>query len=203
MRHDTLAPWAESVPGAGPMTADDLLRLDDAAWQFELVEGRLLRMAPTGLEHLDVTRKLYRALDRYVDAQDLGIVTLPDTGFRLTRPGEADTVLSPDIAYVSTARVRQLPAPGTPERKKFLPVAPDLAVEVASPDQHHPEMADKARLYLASGVRLVWLVWPSNREVDVWRPGADQPTATLGAPDTLDGLDLLPGFSHPVADLFS
>ena len=203
MRHNTLAPWAEPVPGAGPMTADDLLRLDDAAWQFELVEGRLIRMAPTGLEHLDVTRKLYRALDRYVDAHDLGIVTLPDTGFRLTRPGEADTVLSPDIAYVSAARVQQLPPPGTPERKKFLPVAPDLAVEVASPDQHHPEMADKARLYLASGVRLVWLVWPNHQQVDIWRPGVDQPTATLGASDTLDGLDVLPGFTHPVADLFA
>jgi Uma2 family endonuclease len=203
MRHDTLAPWAEPVPDAGPMTADDLLRLDDTAWQFELVEGRLIRMAPTGLEHLDVTRKLYRSLDRYVDAHDLGIVTLPDTGFRLTRPGAAETVLSPDIAYVSAARVRQLPPPGTPERKKFLPVAPDLAVEVASPDQHHPEMADKARLYLASGVRLVWLVWPSHQQVDIWRPGTDQPTATLGPPDTLDGLDVLPGFTYPVADLFS
>lgn len=203
MRHDTLAPWAELVPDTGPMTADDLLRLDDAAWQFELVEGRLIRMAPTGLEHLDVTRKLYRSLDRYIDAHNLGIVTLPDTGFRLTRPGEADTVLSPDIAYVSAARVRQFPPPGTPERKKFLPVAPDLAVEVASPDQHHPEMADKARLYLASGVRLVWLVWPNNRQVDIWRPGADQPSATLDPPDTLDGLDVLPGFTHPVADLFS
>jgi len=203
MRHDTLAPWAEPVPDAGPMTADDLLRLDDTAWQFELVEGRLIRMAPTGLEHLDVTRKLYRSLDRYVDAHDLGIVTLPDTGFRLTRPGEADTVLSPDIAYVSAARARQLPPPGTPERKKFLPVAPDLAVEVASPDQHHPEMADKARLYLASGVRLVWLVWPSHQQVDIWRPGADQPTATLDPPDTLDGRDVLPGFTYPVADLFS
>lgn len=203
MRHDTLAPWAEPVPDTGPMTADDLLRLDDAAWQFELVEGRLIRMPPTGLEHFDITDNLHAIIRAYVKAQNLGIVTLPDTGFRLTRPGEADTVLSPDIAYVSAARVQQLPPPGTPERKKFLPVAPDLAVEVASPDQHHPEMADKARLYLASGVRLVWLVWPNHQQVDVWRPGADQPTATLGPPDRLDGRDVLPGFTHPVADLFA
>lgn len=128
---------------------------------------------------------------------------VPGTGFRLTRPGEADTVLSPGIAYVSAAKVRQLPLPGTPERKKFLPVAPDLAVEVALPDQLHPEMADKAQLYLASGVRLVWLVWPGHQQVDIWRPGADQPSATLDPLDTLDGLDVLPGFTHPVADLFS
>lgn len=119
MRHETLAPWAEPAPDAGPMTAGDLPRLDDAAWQFELVEGRLVRRAPTRLGHLDVTRKLYRALERYGDVHDLGIVTLPDTGFRLTRPG------------------------------------------------------------------------------------VGQPAATLGASGTLDGLDVLPGFSHPVADLFS
>jgi len=53
------------------------------------------------------------------------------------------------------------------ERKKFFPVAPDLAVEVVSPDRYHPEMAEKARLYLQLGVRLVWVTWPDSRQVDV------------------------------------
>jgi Uma2 family endonuclease len=171
MKHDTLAPWAERVPDTHPMTADDLLRLDDDEWQYELVEGTLVRVAPTGLEHFDITRKLFRVLDRHVEDNKLGIVTLPDTGFRLDLPGSGDTVLSPDIAFVGTQKVLQLPAPGTPERKKYLPVAPDLVVEVASPDQYRPEMAEKAKLYLASGVWLVWIVWPAARQVDVWEPG--------------------------------
>jgi hypothetical protein len=49
----------------------------------------------------------------------------------------------------------------------------------------------------------VWIVWPKSRQVDVWRPGAAQPVATLGPGDVLDGLDVLPGFTHPVADLFA
>lgn len=203
MKHETLAPWGEPVPGDTPMTADDLLALDDSAWQYELVNGRLLRMAPTGLEHFDVTQKLYRKVDRYVEERQLGIVTLPDTGFAFSRPDAADTVLSPDLAFVSAARVAQLPAPGSPERRKYLRVVPDLVVEVASPDQFHPEMAAKARLYLELGVPLVWVVWPALRQVDVWRAGASDPVATLDGGATLEGGDTLVGFTYPLGQLFA
>jgi Uma2 family endonuclease len=80
--------------------------------------------------------------------------------------------------------------------------APDLAVEVASPNQFRPEMAAKAQLYLQRGVRLVWVVWSADRQIDVWHPGSDEPVVTLGTNDHLDGGDVLPGFTHPVADLF-
>ncbi len=82
-------------------------------------------------------------------------------------------------------------------------MAPDLAVEIPSPDQYRPEMAEKARLYLAVGVRLVWVIWPRWRQVGVWRPGAAAPVATLDTTGTLDGLDVLPGFTYPVARLFA
>jgi Uma2 family endonuclease len=188
MRHDTLAPWAEIVPDARyPMTADDLLVLADDAWQYELVDGRLVRMAPTGLEHLDITERLYDALRTFVTLRGLGRVTLPDTGFRLSQPGEHEVVVSPDVAYISTERVRQLPPRGAPARKRFLAVAPDLAAEIVSPDQYHPEMAKKAHLYLEKGVHLVWIVWPDQQQVDVWRPGSDVAVATLGIGETLNG----------------
>jgi Uma2 family endonuclease len=202
MKHDTLAPWAQLVPGAPRMTADELLAVPEDEWQYELVEGRLVRVSPTGLEHYYVTDMLHTVMRRHALERQLGLVTLPDTGFVLSRPGEPDTVLSPDIAYLSTARVQQLPARGTQASKKFLPVAPDLAVEIASPDQYHPEMAEKARLYLASGVRLVWIVWPAQKQVDVWRPGHDAPGTTLNPGDALDGEDVLPAFAYAVADLF-
>ena len=202
MRRDVLAPWAEAVPDAGRLTADELLALPENEWQYELVEGRLLRMSPTGLEHFDLTRRLYRALDRFADERNLGIVTLPDTGYRLSLLGLGDTVLSPDVAFVGSANVRTLPPEGSAERKKFLAVAPDLAVEVASPDQYRPEMAARARLYLASGVRLVWIAWPGTREVDVWRAGAAEPPPTLEIGDALDGECVLPDFHLPLADVF-
>ncbi len=78
-----------------------------------------------------------------------------------------------------------------------------MAAEVVSPDQHHPEMAKKVQLYLAKGVRLVWVVWPDQQQVEVWRPGTDVPIATLSVGMTLDGLEVLPGFTMPVADLFA
>ena len=82
-------------------------------------------------------------------------------------------------------------------------MAPDLAAEIVSPSQYHPEMDAKARLFLARGVRLVWVIWPTAQEIDVWRPGSMTPVATLHASDTLDGLDVLPGFTLPVAELFT
>jgi hypothetical protein len=63
-------------------------------------------------------------------------------------------------------------------------------------------MADKARFYLASGVRVVWIVWAATKTVDVWRSGGDAPARTLAAGDTLDGLDVVPGYSYPLANLF-
>jgi Uma2 family endonuclease len=102
------------------------------------------------------------------------------------------------MAFVQTSRI-----PQGQDVSTFQRVAPDLAVEVASPDQYKPEMGAKARLYLQAGVRLVWFVWPGSRTVDVWRPGGDAPTATLTIADSLDGLDVLPGFSYPHSDLFS
>jgi Uma2 family endonuclease len=64
-------------------------------------------------------------------------------------------------------------------------------------------MIEKAHAWLAAGARLVWVIWPGARQVDVWRMGADEPPATLNAGDLLDGMDVLPGFSFAVADLFT
>lgn len=100
-------------------------------------------------------------------------------------------------------RAEWLPAKGSPQYKSAPHLAPDLVAEVASPNQNHPEMAAKAQLYLKYGVRLVWVIWPSDQQVDVWRRGMDTPMVTLNAHDQLDGLDVLPDFMHPVSDLFS
>jgi Uma2 family endonuclease len=137
----------------------------------------------------------------FVDARQLGAITGADGTYDLTRPGDAgETGLVPDAAFVRADRV---PARSSPEYAKAWRLAPDLVAEVASPSQFRPEMGEKAQRYLAAGVRLVWIVWPKSRQVDVWRPGAAQPVATLGPGDVLDGLDVLPGFTHPVADLFA
>lgn len=85
---------------------------------------------------------------------------------------------------------------------KPYPFAPDLAVEVALPKQDRPEMKIKVDRYLAGGTSLVWIVWPNRRQVDVWHPGGTAPT-TLGSDDALDGEDVIPGFTCPLASLFA
>ena len=96
----------------------------------------------------------------------------------------------------------ELPAPGSAERKRFFAIAPDLAIEVASPDQHRPEMAAKALQYLAAGVQTVWIIWPGRREVDVWRSGSPEPVVMLKSDNQLEDPELLPGFSLRVAEIF-
>lgn len=203
----TIAPWAELVPGVErQLTADDLLAWpEDPAfpWRYELVEGRLVRMAPPGFEHGEVTQDLSSAVHTFVKPRQLGVVTAAETGFLLPLPGGGETVFAPDIAFTSASRLANQPARGSAGRRRYLRVAPELAVEVASPDQHRPEMAEKARKYLASGVRLVWVVWPRAREVDLWRGGSDHPAARLTIADALDGEDVLPGFRYRVADLLN
>ena len=154
-------------------------------------------MAPTSWGHGHATNRLQRALDRYVESHGLGEIAPAETGFNLTKPGEPeDTVLAPDIAFVRADRV---PPPNT---DSFATVAPDVVVETASSGQYQPEMSAKARLWLERGVRRVWVVWPRRRMIDVWQPGDTQPRATLTVDDVLDGADVLPGFSYPVADIF-
>ena len=92
-----------------------------------------------------------------------------------------------------------MPARDSAEYKRAWRVAPDIVVEVVSPSQFRPEMAVKAQRCLAAGMRLIWVVWPRYQQVDVWRPGAAQPTQTLARGEQLDGLGVLSGFTYPLA----
>lgn len=200
MAHDTLAPWAEVAPNAGRMTVDELLALPDDRWTYELVEGRLVRMPLGGGEASIIAVNLVSALYGFVKSRNLGRVTGSDGTFNLTQPGDpGETALVPDVAFVQAAHV---PPRTSPEYAKAWHIAPDLVAEIASPSQYRPEMASKAQRYLDAGVRLVWVIWPQRGEVDVWRPGSTQPVATLSGGNALDGLDVLPGFTYPLADLF-
>lgn len=147
--------------------------------------------------------RLYAAIMTYAETHHLGAVTPADGTYDLTPPGAPRTKgtgLAPDVAFVRAERV---PLRDSPVYDKAWPLAPDLVVEVASPYQYRPEMAAKAKRYLAAGVRLVWVIWPKRRQIDVWHPGDQHPTRTLAESDTLDGEDVLPGFTYPVAKVFA
>ena len=190
--------WAQ-LTVATDWTADMLERLPDDGWRYELFEGRILRMPPPGTDHGNLEARLSRRLGNYVEDHRLGETYVGESGWDLTRPGEpTDTVLGADLAFVRAAR---LPLPPPRRGTAYRPLAPDLVVEIASPSQFHPEMGEKAQVWLNRGVRLVWIVWPERRDIDVWALGAAEPH-TLRDADALDGGDVIPGFRLPLAELW-
>jgi Uma2 family endonuclease len=194
---DTLAPWAEIVPGVGPMTMHDFLAWPDDGWCYELVEGVLVRVAGSRPRAVRVTDRLYRTLGNYVEAHGLGQTTPPDAVYDFEQTGQPNTGLLPDIGFYYAAREALV------RDDQPYPFAPDLAVEVASASQRQTDLDAKARRYLAGGTSLVWVVWPERRTVDVWRSVQPlRPIKTLGVADTLDGEDVVVGFTCPVASLF-
>lgn len=189
------APWAEVVTDMGPVTVDILLTIPDDGYTYEVVDGVLVRMAGSGEEATIIGLEIGGELRAYVRPRRLGIVTGADGVYKF--PG-AETGLLPDAGFYAWQR-----HPGHRPGPYPIPFAPDLAVEVASPDQRPDEMAAKARAYLAGGTHLVWVVWPSSAHVDVWRPATlDRPAVTLNVGDSLDGEDVIPGFTYPVASIF-
>jgi Uma2 family endonuclease len=179
------------------ITADELAAMPGDA-QYELVLGRLVPVAPASTDHGALGANLTRLVMNYVHDHKLGRAYIAETGFDLTRAGDAgQTVLAADLAFVRADRV-----PPRGRRPAFKKLAPDLVYEIASSGQTRREMADKARLWTGRGVRLCWIHWPACRVIDVWHPG-DQEPRTLGMRDDLDGEDVLPGFRCPVAAVFA
>jgi Uma2 family endonuclease len=191
---NTRAPWAEIVPRVGPKTVEDLLTMPDDGWRYEVVEGVLVRVAGSGDLATNIAGIIITVLNVFVRPRRLGRVTSSDGVYRF--PG-AETGLLPDVGFYGAALF-----PRVTDRSKPIPFAPELAVEVASPDQDARAMAAKALRYLRGGTRLVWVVWPDRQQVDVWHPGDAKPSVTLRSGDVLDGEDVVRGFSHPVADIF-
>lgn len=156
-------------------------------------------MPLAGYNHDVVTSRLAARLLPFVEEHNLGECTLSQAGYLLSQRGEPDTVRSPDLAFISAARI---PPPNTHESISFPRLAPDLVVEVASLSQYRPEMIERARMWLSAGVRLVWIIWPQSKQIKVWQPTSDIPMTLLNITDTLDGWDVVPGFTCPLARLF-
>ena len=204
-----VAPWAEVVPDAPyPMTVDELHALPDDGWTYELVNGVLVRMPLSSFGASSVGMRLAIRLGAYVEDNDLGLVTGEQGCYRLDPAHPLETEVAPDVAFVQADR---LPSPTSPDYYKRAPqLAPDLAVEVASENQYAPGMGAKAKTYLTFDTRLVWVIWPRYRRVDVWRTGDEAPTplgideapTPLGIDDALDGEDVVPGFTYSIARLF-
>lgn len=158
---------------------------------WELVDGEPIEMMATGGQSGWISARIASRLEQYVSANRLGWAFSAETGFVLFP--DRETVRSPDAAVVLADRMQELP-------KSFVPMPPDLAVEVLSPTDRMAEALGKVGMYLDAGVRLIWLVDPETRTVTVFRP--DAVTVALNDGSVLDGDPVLPGFSLAVASVF-
>jgi Uma2 family endonuclease len=175
------------------MTADELLHLPDDNMRHELVRGELHTMTPSGHEHGEIVVNLTLPLAQFVRTKKLGKVYGAETGFVLAR--DPDTVLAPDISFVSNQRLQTLTS-----KKGFFPGAPDLAVEIMSPSETMKKAQKKAQDWIDAGTSLVWLVNPKTATVTTFHKSAEPVVLQIG--EDVDGGELLPGFTLPLSEIF-
>ena len=157
----------------------------------ELIEGELVETMSTGFIHGVVAQRIGRFIGNFANQHQLGEVTAAETGFIL---GEK-TYRGADSAFISN---ESLSEHGYPQG--FFPTAPDIAIEVVSPNNTSEEMMEKTNLYLQNGSRMVWIIYPQTRVITVYRQ--NNVVSLLRESDFLDGEDVLPDFRLSIAELF-
>lgn len=183
-----------SMASTGRMvTADELLRMPDDGTRRELVRGALRQMSAAGHWHGRVAMAIGSRLAAYVREHDLGCVYAAETGFLLET--DPDTVRAPDAAFAGRERALEQ-GTGT----GFFRGAPDLAVEVLSPNDTFSAVAEKAIAWIAAGTRMVLVLDPQVQSATVF--GADVAPRLIGPGKTLDLGAVVPGLLVAVDALF-
>jgi Uma2 family endonuclease len=173
------------------ITGEELAEMGNLG-RCELIEGRIVSMAPTGDEHGGVEINIGAVLKEFVRTHNLGKVRGGEVGIYIRR--NPDTVRGADVLFISHERYAQK------KSSSFLDVAPELVVEILSPHDPWSEVTQKLREYFAIGVQLIWAVDPQARMVYAYRSMTDVREFTEH--DELPGDDILPGFSAKIAQLF-
>lgn len=165
---------------------------ENADKKFELLKGVIYEV-PTGTPlHAWIISTLVQIIGTFVKEHNLGFVFSDSVDYYLPN----GDVFIPDVSFVSMKRQPTLP-------DKFT-IAPDLAIEVVSPTNRPREILNKVESYLESGTLLVWVAYPDEKIVDVYRrtPDGDLLLRKFGLSDSLDGEDVLPGLKVAVSAVF-
>jgi len=180
-------------PAPGTATEQDVIANNESRQKqsCELVDGVLVEKA-MGVKESMMACYVIQLLLNFLDDKDLGVVLGADAALRLM-PGQ---VRIPDVSFISQARLIDGELPDAP-----LPnLVPDLAVEVLSKSNTKKEMKRKLHDYFLCGVQLVWVLQPKTQTAEVYT----SPTQVrrLDKGQTLDGGEVLPGFTLPLRQVF-
>lgn len=172
-------------------TPEDLLSMDDGT-AYELVDGQLVERPMSQLS-VWVGGELFTELRLFLRAHPIGWLWPADLGYQCF-PDSPKKVRRPDVSFIRIGR-----KPEGPTSEGYTHIAPDLAVEIVSPNDLWSDLQAKVNEYLAAGVALVWLIDPVIRIAFVYRP--DGTISQLRESDALDGEDVIPGFRCPLSSI--
>lgn len=183
-----------STTSTALMTAEELMQLPHDDLRHELINGELITMPLPKLPHGRIATRLGFQIMRFVlENDDLGEVYIGDVGFQLT--WNPDTVLSPDISFISKERQEQ-----AGDAEGYGQGPPDLAVEVYSPGYRPGEISKRISRWFSVGTKQVWVVALKQSTVAVYRSESD--VETFSGSDYLEAQDLLPGFRISLERIF-
>lgn len=174
-------------------TAEELIAVPKDGMRREVVKGEIRETPPAGALHGKAAMGLGVLLGNYIKSNKLGEVPAAETGFIIAR--SPDTVRAPDTGFISKERI---PKEGPPDG--YWELAPDLAVEVVSPNDTATYVQEKVREWIEAGVKLVWVVYPKTRSIVVHKSLKE--IFTLTEEETLSGGNVLPGFECTVNEIF-
>ena len=175
-----------------PVTAEELLLMPDDGYRHELIRGELKQRPLAGSYHGRLTSNVLILLWSYV--RDIGLGhTYVAAGYLIS--SDPDTVRAPDVAFISRERLEEIG-----ETDGYWPGAPDLVVEVISPNDRYTEVEEKVAEWLEAGARMVIVVNPRRRSVRVHRSLSDVIDLTEG--DVIDGANVVPGWTLPISEIF-
>lgn len=148
-------------------------------------------------EHGVIEANLTAELRNFLKGKSLGRVSGSSAEFRfLEKTAEnKNPRRQPDISFVRQERL--------PSRFRSYPdLAPDLAIEIVLPSDKLYEAEARIHEYQQAGVKLVWIVNPYSRTVDVYRQKAGVKLQRYVEGDELDGEDVIPGLKLAISDIF-
>ena len=182
-----------NAPVMPSLTADDLLQMPDGD-MYELSNGRLEERNMGAASARAATRLLVR-IGEFADSHDAGDVFMAEVGYQIF-PDDPTRVRKPDLSFVRRGRFPDNKLP-----QGHCRVVPDLIAESVSPNDLAEDIENRITQYLRAGVALVWVIYPLTHTIYVIRQNNSGTRLTEAA--ALDGEDVLPGFSCPIAPLFA
>jgi len=183
------------------MTIDEYMRLYETKGPFEIINGERVEKVAPGYPHIRIALALYTALILFLNDHPLG-EAIQEAPFTFPDPENPNWVKGariPDIMFISAERLAAFHAEFADEEIKVITIAPDLVIEIVSPNGSYGDVRQKVQLYLQDGVQQVWVIDPKTKSVTIRKGDHAQ---ELSESDTLDGADILPGLSIKVAKLF-